>query len=212
MKYLKINLENLEIEQINEIADYLKRGKIIVYPTDTIYGLGCLASNSRAVNKLLKIKKRSEKNGLIILIKSYCMLHDYCYITPKQEKYIRSIWPPTTREAHDPEFRYNKPPATFILKGRAGLAKDVYGKGNSLAVRLPKNNFLIKILSVVNQPIISTSLNLTGGKPLKSVSQIDRIFKNLKPDLVIDAGIIKVVKPSQLIDVRDMNNIKILRK
>jgi len=219
MKYLKINLKNIKKEQIDKIVDYFRRGKVVVYPTDTVYGLGCDATNKKAVEKILKIKKREKDKGLVVLIKSYCMLHDYCQITSKQEKYIRSIWPPTTLKAHSLSYKKNKNPTTFILGGKNNLAPDVYGEDESLAVRLPfnsvnlpKKEFLITILKDVNRPIVSTSLNISGQKTLKNVQNIDKYFKKYKPDLVIDAGRITGAKPSKMIDVKDMENIRILRK
>ncbi|MFH1427860.1 MAG: L-threonylcarbamoyladenylate synthase [Patescibacteria group bacterium] len=225
MQYLKINLKKIRKDEIDLAVDYLNKGKIIVYPTDTVYGLGCLANNQKAVNKIVKMKKRKDKNGLIILVKSYCMLHDYAYVNSKQDKYIRSIWPPTTRAAHDNKHKYNKKPTTFILKAKKKLAKGVAGNNNSQALRLPrpilnkfnirrglpKNDFLTTMLSVVNKPIVSTSLNVTNNKPLIEVKQIEKYFKKNKPDLVIEAGKIKAT-PSKIIDIRDVTNIKIIRK
>ncbi|MFH1822502.1 MAG: L-threonylcarbamoyladenylate synthase [Patescibacteria group bacterium] len=211
MQYLKINLNKIEKEEINLIVDYLNKGKVIVYPTDTVYGLGCLANNQKAVNKIIKIKKRKDKNGLIILVKSYCMLHDYAYVNSKQDKYIRLTWPPTTRAAYDKNFKYKKKSTTFIFKAKRRLAKGVMGPDNSLALRLPKNDFLTTMLSVVNQPLVSTSLNITNKKPLAGVKQISKYFKKDKPDLIIDAGRIKA-RPSIIVDIRDIANTKIIRK
>jgi L-threonylcarbamoyladenylate synthase len=82
---------------------------------------------------------------------------------------------------------------------------------NSLAVRLPKNDFLIKIINEVDFPIVSTSLNKRGEKSLTNVQNLEKHFKYL-PDLAIDAQECKRTKPSRLVDLRDIKNIKIIRK
>lgn len=212
---MKINLKKIKDSDIELVVDNLKQGKTIVYPTDTVYGLGCLAMNKQAINKVFKIKKIKPPRSLIVLVKSYCMLHDLCYVSKAQEKYIRNIWPPTTKDAQDKNYKYLKQPTTFILKSRGSLPKEILGKDGSVAVRLPKNEFLIKILKKVNQPLVSTSLNITGKPTLASLDSVDKYFSGNQPDLIIDAGKIKKIKPSRIIDLRglrsDGSGIKILR-
>ena len=211
IKFLKTDND----ETLNALIKYLESGGIVFYPTDTVYGIGCLATNKKAINKIFKIKNVKPPKPLIVLINSYCMLHKYCYVSRIQEKYIRSIWPPTTKAACDPQCRYKKQPTTFILKSRGNLPKEVLGEDGSIAVRLPKNDFLLKIIAVVGEPIISTSLNLSGKKTLTDVKNIDRYFKKHKPDLVIDAGEIVGTRPSRIVDIRelkpDRKGIKIIR-
>ncbi len=94
------------------------------------------------------------------------------------------------------------------------LPNELTGGLDSVGVRipnLPKSNFLIKILIGVKVPIVSTSLNISGKRILGRIDDLDNYFKKIKPDLVIDAGQLKA-KPSRLVDLRDINNIKILRK
>ncbi len=219
MKIIKLKQGKISAEQIRLVLDYLRQGKIIVYPTDTVYGLGCDAGNRQAVEKIIRMKQRNKDKGLIILIKSYCALHDYCRVWARQEKYIRSRWPATTREAHNLREKNRKPPVTFILPGRNNLAKKVYGPGGSLAVRLPfnsvslpKKEFLITMLRGVARPLVSTSLNLSGSQARRNVYRLDKYFKKYRPDLVIDAGAIRGLKPSKVIDIRDMDSIKVVRK
>lgn len=204
MRVIKVDLNNTTQEQIDLIADHLKRGMVIAYPTDTIYGLGCDALDEEAIKKIKKIKNRNNKKAkkqeikkpLLILISGYKMLRKYCFINQQQEEYLKSIWPG---------------PVTVILKCRPNLSTELTGGLNSLAVRLPDNDFLIRIISEVNFPIVSTSLNKKGEKPLPNVKNLEKYFKYL-PDLVIDAGKCKKTKPSRLVDLRDIKNIKVLRK
>jgi len=94
------------------------------------------------------------------------------------------------------------------------LPKEVSGGRDTLAVRLPnllKNDFLVKMIRGMKVPIVSTSLNISGEKNLESVSNLDNYFKRTKPDLVIDAGMLKT-KPSRLVDLTDVTDIEVLRK
>ena len=198
MEYLKINLKKIAKDEIDLIVDYFKRGKVIVYPTDTIYGLGGLATDKKAIKKIFKIKGRIEKKPFLILVNSFKMLKKYCWVSRKQEKYLRKTW----RGARA---------VSVILRKKRNLPYELTGGQETIAVRLPKSEFLLKILSGINQPIVSTSLNKSGHKNLDSVSHLDNYFKKAKPDLVVDAGVIKA-RPSRLIDIRDIGDIKILRK
>lgn len=196
IKTIKVNTSKFTQEQIDLIVDCLKRGQVIAYPTDTVYGLGCDAGNIEAIKKINKIKGEKGKKPLLVLISDFKMLQKYCFFNQKQEEYLRDVWPG---------------PVTVILKRKPILPTELTGGLNSIAVRLPKNDFLIKIIKAAGFPLVSTSLNKKGEKPLLDVNNLEKHFK-YPPDLVIDAGAAKRIKPSKLIDLRDIENVKILRK
>jgi len=195
METIKINLHKISQSEIDLIVDYFKRGLAVAYPTDTVYGLGCDARNAKAIKKINKIKGERGKKPLLVLISDFLMLRQHCFINQEQEKYLKAVWPGKV---------------TVILKRRPILPDELTGGRNSLAVRLPKNDFLIKIISEAGLPIVSTSLNKKGEKPLSEVKNLEKYFKYL-PDLAIDAGTLKG-KPSRIVDLRDIKNIKIIRK
>ncbi len=197
MKIIKIDFKNPKEEDIDLIVDYFKKGKVIVYPTDTIYGIGCIATNQKAINKIYKIKKRDEKKPLLLLVKSWCMLKKHLFVSKKQDEYLRTVWPGKV---------------SAILKKRDLLPDQISQGLKTLAVRLPENNFLIKIIKEIGEPIVSTSLNITNEKNLEDVKNIEKYFKDKKPDLIIDISKKLKGKPSKLIDITDIKNIKILRK
>ena len=218
MKILKIRQNIFFVKKIDLIADFFRRGKVIVYPTDTIYGLGCLATNKKAINKIYKIKKREKKKPLLILVDSLAMAKRYCYVSKEQEKYLLRVWCLTP---HPPFRRGAFRAVTVILKSRGVLPKELTGGADSLAVRLPKNDFLIKIIKAVKCPIVSTSVNIRGEKPLINVKNLGMYFRTPRtplirgaiklPNLVVDAGKLKN-KPSRIIDITDIENVKLLRK
>jgi L-threonylcarbamoyladenylate synthase len=210
MKKLKIDLENYTKEDIAAIVASLKRGEVIAYPTDTVYGLGCIATNRTAVKRIHNIKRRDSGKPLLVLIKSFSMLNDLCNITAKQEKYISSIWPVIEKEGE--KSGALKRPTTFILRSKGVLPQEILGAAGSLALRLPRNKFLQAILEKLDAPLVSTSLNISGKKPIENLDEIDNHFTIYKPDFIVDAGHLKKQKPSVIIDIRDMEDIKIVRK
>ncbi len=195
MQTIKIDLNKIIQEQIDLIVDYLKRGLVIAYPTDTVYGLGCDARNSEAIKRINKIKGERGKKPLLVLISDFEMLKRYCFVNLEQTEYLEKVWPGAV---------------TVVIKRRPILPEALTGGLNSLAVRLPKNDFLIKIINEAGWPIVSTSLNKKGEKPLTDVKNLEKHFKYL-PDLIIDAGECEKTKPSRLVDIRDAKNIKVLR-
>ena len=208
MKKIKINLNNITKEQINIIAEYFKRGRVIVYPTDTIYGLGCLATNKKAISKIYEIKQRNKNKPLLILASSFTMIKKYCYVSKRQYEYLQTIWfgPPKFSK-----IGARPGPVSVILKKRKLLPDELNSGSDSIAARFPKSVFLVKLIKRVGAPIVSTSANISGRKSLSNVDNIEKYFGANKPDLIVDAGKLKR-KPSKLIDVRDVDDIKILRK
>jgi tRNA threonylcarbamoyl adenosine modification protein (Sua5/YciO/YrdC/YwlC family) len=196
VKKIKINLPRISAQEIGLIVDFLKRGKVIVYPTDTIYGLGCSATDKKAIAKIRHIKKRAGRKPFLILISDYKMLRKYFKVDKKQLAYLRKIWPGKV---------------SVILEKKTALPGYVSGGLASVAVRLPKSEFLTKMIKELGKPLVSTSLNLSGQKHLEQVTDLNEYFTEAKPDLVVDAGKLKG-KPSRLIDLRNADNIVIIRK
>lgn len=180
------------------VVDFFKRGKVVVYPTDTIYGIGCAATNKKAIERIYKIKKREKKKPLLVLVSSLAMVKKYCRINKEQEEYLKKLW------------GKNKKPTTVLLNSKKILPKELTGEENILAVRLPKNEFLVEIIKKIKYPIISTSANISGWKYDGDPEKIKKIFRN-KIDLFVDAGELKG-KPSMLVDLRAVDDIKVLRK
>jgi len=195
---IKINLKNIKTDEIELIVNFLMRKKIIVYPTDTIYGLGCVATGAKAIKKINKIKQQDSSKSMLVLVSSINMVKRYCYVNRRQAEFLKKNWPGRV---------------TVILPSRHNLPKQLFGKAGKeggLAVRLPNNKFLIKIINRVHAPIVSTSANIHGQKNVTNVHDIEKIFKKTRPDLVIDAGTLDK-KPSRIVDIRNMENIKVIR-
>lgn len=191
--YLKIDPLKTSSALRALVINYLKDDKVIVYPTDTIYGLGCLANSQKAILKIRKIKKRSTEKPFIILVSSFKMAQDYCFISKKQELILKKIW-------------RQKRPTSVILKAKPLLLEEIISKNQTLAVRLPKSNFLRKIIRASGVPLVSTSFNLSGEPVYQDINQAAKI-RGI--DLFLDAGYLKK-QASKIVDLTG-ESLKIIR-
>lgn len=211
MKIITVDI-NISQEQISLIVDYLKGGKVIAYPTDTIYGLGCDAGKAEAIERINMIKGERSNKPFLVLISDFEMLKKYCVVSVEQVEYLRKVWgEPNITPLAPLASGIEQRPVTVILENRKNLPNELTGGLNNLAVRLPRSEFLIKIIKQAGFPLVSTSLNKSGEPPLHSVKDLEKSFSEM-PDLVIDAGECENAKPSRLVDLRDIENIKVLRK
>jgi len=183
-------------------AGFLGAGQVLVLPTDTIYGFSCRADDVAAIKHIFRIKQRDPKKALIVLVDSLEMLKKYTFVSRRQEEFLKKIWLVKNR------------PTTIILKSRGNLPRELNGGEDSLALRLPKSKFLIKIIKTLKKPIVSTSLNLSGHKNISDLGELMINFSNPRqyPDLVIDTGQCRRRRPSRLIDLRNIDQPLILRK
>ena len=196
--YIKINPKKILSAELALIVKSLKQGKVIVYPTDTIYGLGCLATDSKSIKKIKLIKKREQNKPFLVLVSSLYMAKKYCHISKKREIILRQVWTAAR-------------PTSVVLKHRNLLSGELVPKNEGLAVRLPKSDFLRKIVRQAGAPIVSTSFNISGESVWNHVDfYAEKKLKKIDPELIIDGGPLNN-RASRLIDLRD-GQIKIIRK
>jgi L-threonylcarbamoyladenylate synthase len=198
MQIIEINLNKIKKDDYNFILESFLLGKVLVMPTDTIYGFSCLANNNKAIEKIKKIKKIKNNRPFIILVSSLNMAKKYCFINRKKSEKIQTLWA-------------SNRPTSIILKSRNKLPVSLEERG-SLALRLPKSDFLIKLIKSLNVPLISTSFNFTG-KELININQAEKIFNKqlFSPDILVKIQKQLKSRPSRLIDLKE-DPLIILRK
>lgn len=184
MRVLKASKQNL-----NQTAKAIKRGQVIICPTDTVYGLLCNTDSKRAVDKLFKIKKRSSKKPIPVFVKNINMAKKIAKINKKEEDFLRRVWP-------------GKVTAVLMSKKDKG----------TIGIRIPKYKFVLELLKKVNHPLTGTSANISGRPPSTKIKEVLKQFQNQKhqPDLILDAGNLKPSNPSMVVDLTQ--DFKILRK
>ena len=150
-------------KDIEHCLEVLHNGGLVLYPTDTIWGIGCDATNARAVEKIYRLKKRSDEKSMIVLLADEAdILH---YVTQPDLKvfdYIKGI----------------KKPTTFIYEGGTGLAKNMIQKDQSVAIRITADPFCKNLIQRFGKPLVSTSANISGYPPPAFFTDIDIEIKN----------------------------------
>lgn len=179
---------------VDKVAEFLKKGGVVICPTDTVYGFLADASNKKAVDKIFKIKNRPKSKPLSVFVKDFNMARKIAVIDSKQAKILLEFWPGNV---------------TAVLKRKSGMK--LYGvKKDTVGIRIPKYPFLNKLLRKINKPLVQTSVNISGKSPLGAINDIIKQFGKQNV-LIIDGGDIKKGKPSKMIDLTK-NNIKVLRR
>jgi len=182
-------------EEIRKTVEILKKGGLILYPTDTIWGLGCDANNEVAISKIYKLKKRAKSKALIVLIAEYTNLY----------KLMLQVPPNAFNEMH------NKQPTTVVFNNVNNICKEILATDNSAAIRLVKDKFCQEIILDLGNPIVSTSANISGQDNPIEFHQIDKelidnvdYVVNLRKDEIMDtpSRIIKMGANGEIIKIR----------
>lgn len=199
MKLIYLDKDN--VSQANAIIlDYLKKGKVVILPTDTIDGLSVRADDKKGVEKIYHIKKRNKNKPLLVLVSSISMLKRYCYLNKIQEKKLKEIW----QESR---------PSSVILKHRNLLSSNITHNNQYLAVRLPKSVFLRKMIRALGVPIVSTSVNISGQKNISAYDAPYYFTSAPRPALIVlsqkNNNLNKTA--SKLLSLDEEANVKILR-
>ena len=174
-EFIKIYSDNPNESAIAKVVKVLKEGGLVIYPTDTVYGLGCDITNSRALEKLAKIKGvKLEKANFSFVCSSLSNISDY----------VKQIDTPTFKI-----LKRSLPGAyTFILPGNNDLPKD-FRKKKTVGIRVPDNNIAIQIVEMLGNPIVSTSIH-DEDEVIEYSTDPELIFEKWQNqvDLVIDGG------------------------
>ncbi|MBQ3382808.1 MAG: threonylcarbamoyl-AMP synthase [Bacteroidales bacterium] len=185
--------------QINKAIEVLKSGGVILYPTDTIWGVGCDATNPEAVKKVFAIKKREESKSLVTLVSDLDML----------ARYVKDI-----PDAALDLIEVNDTPMTIIYPQAIGLAENVIAEDGSVGIRIPMNEFCRQLCFRLRKPIVSTSANISGENPPKGFKDISQQIKDAVDYTVHPSMEEKnsTHKASQIIKIGLKGEIQIIRK
>ncbi len=187
---------NISDKNICLIADILNNGGTVLYPTESVWGLGCNALLDHAINKIYEIKKRSDNHPFISLIDQHQNI----------SKYARNI----TKE------NFNKisnisPTPTIIYSNALPIVKHLSNEKNEIALRVTPFPSLKKLIKHLNAPLISTSANISGTIPQTNLSSIHPDIIN-KVDVILNFDVKLSGKPSSIIKINDKGNIDYIRK
>ncbi len=183
---IKINPEIIEIEKLEYIAQALKSGKTIVYPTETFYGLGANPFDRQAVIKIYHLKRRESGKPLPIVI--------------SHEEQIKEITSEIPELFYPISEKFWPGPLTIILKAKPVFPEEMLGEEKTIGIRLPNFMWLRNLIDQTGFPIIATSANISGEKEISSPFELRKIFYG-EVDLIVDAGETPGNRPSTVLDL-----------
>ena len=185
------------IEEIKKACEVLQAGGLILYPTDTIWGIGCDATNEEAVRKVYELKKRMDNKAVLVLTDS----------TAKLNMYVSDI----------PDIAWDlievaDKPLTIIYAHAKNLAPNLLGEDGSVGIRITKEDFSRKLCERFRKPLVSTSANISGESAPKNFQEISDVIKN-GVDYIVKyrQDDMSQAKPSNIIKLGDGGVIQIIR-
>lgn len=183
--------------EVHNAFEVIKNGGIILYPTDTVWGIGCDATNEEAIKKIYALKQRDDSKSMIVLMNGEKMMYN-----------VFSAIPDVAWEILD----LSEKPTTLILDNPRNVAANIIAEDKTLGVRLVKEPFCFKLMERMKRPLVSTSANVSGNVTPKTFKEISpEIIKGV--DYVVNLQQDKVCKnPSTIIKLSLDNQVKIIRK
>ena len=183
---------------IKNAVEVLKKGGIILYPTDTIWGIGCDATKPDAVQRIYEIKKREDSKSMLVLMENPALLDRYVNEVPEVAWDLVEI---------------STTPLTVIYPGAKNLASNLIAADGSIGIRFTKEEFTSKLLQRFRKPLVSTSANLSGEKSPAFFDEISEEIKS-RMDYIVEyrQDDTTAAKPSSIIKLGPGGQIEILRK
>jgi L-threonylcarbamoyladenylate synthase len=185
-------------KEIQNALEVLRTGGIILYPTDTIWGIGCDATNEEAVKKIYKLKQRTDSKSMIILLDNDAKLPSYVQQVPEQAWQL---------------VEYSEKPLTIIYPYAKNLAKNVIADDGTIGIRVTKDEFCRKLIEKFRKPVVSTSANISGDAPPSNFSDIkEEIIRGV--DYVVALRQEEKTKsaPSTIVQIGLKGEIKFIRR
>lgn len=190
MKILKVNPENLREseEAVVEAAKTMLSGGTVVFPTDTVYGLGCDATNAAAVGKIFLVKERVKNLPLSIIVRDMEMAKKVAIIDKRLGRALPLVWPGAV---------------TVILLRKYKLPEILTAGKRTLGLRIPDYKLTHLLSENMGRPYVATSANISGEQATTKISRVIAYFEEKihKPDLILDAGDLKFSQPSTVLDL-----------
>lgn len=190
-----------------EAVEVLNAGGVIVYPTDTLYGLGANALNEEAIRKVFAIKERPLSKPLPIIVKNLLWAENLADITGPKREILEKVWPVSDKA--DKDFSGK---VTAVLPKKKIVPDVLTADTRTVGIRITDYYLIDRLLGKFGYPITSTSANISGEDPTNDIHKIIERFKDQEhqPDLVLDAGILPKAEPSLIVDLT-ASEPKILR-
>lgn len=184
-------------QEIHKAFEIIQQGGIILYPTDTVWGIGCDATNAEAVAKIYKLKQRTETQSMIVLMNGEKMMYNVFKDIPEVAWQIMDL---------------SEKPTTLILDKPRNVAANLIAADNTLGIRIVKEPFCFKLMEKMRKPLVSTSANISGQvTPIAFKDISSEIINGV--DYVVNLYRDKIAgKPSTIIKLTSDSQVKVIRK
>ncbi|MGJ8667754.1 MAG: L-threonylcarbamoyladenylate synthase [Patiriisocius sp.] len=183
--------------EIENALAVLKRGGLILYPTDTVWGIGCDATHPDAIDRIYKLKKRAESKSMVCLVNDFKMLQQFVEEIPEVAYDI---------------LKFAAKPTTIIYDDPIRVSENIIAEDNTLAIRVVQDDFCKQLCRKFRRPIVSTSANISGQKTPGSFKEISKeIIDGV--DYVVNLNQnVKSEKPSAIIKLSKDGRVKVIRE
>lgn len=183
-------------DELNNCVEIIKNGGIVVFPTETVYGIGTNAFCEKSVRKIYEIKNRPEEKPLSILLNNINQIEKYANINNNIERKIIENFMPG--------------PITIILERKKGLLDHVAPEKSTIGIRIPNNNIILEILKKLDLPMVAPSANISGEPSATELKDVLEVFKD-KVDVCIDGGKCEISESSTIVQVIE-NKVQVIRQ
>ncbi|HCV42386.1 MAG TPA: threonylcarbamoyl-AMP synthase [Bacteroidetes bacterium] len=182
---MAVDLANPEESVLRHAAEVVLRGGLIVYPTETLYGIGADATNPSAIGKVHEAKERTERKPILMIVDSVEMMSPYVeQVSLNARILMEKLWPG---------------PLTLVLKASAKVPVELTQGSGTIGIRMPSSRLCLRLLAQIGRPLTSTSANRAGDNPGRLISEIHKQLSGI--DLFLDAGALPESQPSTVVDV-----------
>ena len=183
---VKINSQFPDPTMIAFVADVLKNGGVIGYPTETVYGVGCNSFNRDAVERIYQLKNRDRSKAMILIASDTVQISELVESIPEAaEKLIENFWPG---------------PLTIVFEASSRLKEFAFSKSKTIAIRIPDCNICLELIKETGFPLVSTSANRSDEAAAINAQQVLEAFGD-ELDIIVDGGVTRESVPSTLVDV-----------
>ena len=184
-------------KNIAALVDVVKKGGVVIFPTETVYALACDATNSESIEKIYQIKLRDQNSPLSLLVYDLSIIESYAYVSSEVKKLID---------------KFSPGPITYVLeiKDTIDIPQSLI-KAHAVGFRIPEHTIALEILRQCNVPLVGTSVNRSGALAATSVQKIDPEIKD-QVDFILDDGESKIGMGSTVVSIAKDGAVKILRE
>lgn len=182
---LTIDLHDPDEQTLQRAANVVRSGGLIVYPTETLYGVGADATNPLAIKKVHEVKLRAEHKPILIIVDSIEMMSAFVDdVSSAAQMLMEKFWPG---------------PLTLVFKASERVPVELAGGSGTVGIRIPSSHVCLRLLAHLGRPLTSSSANRTGERPSRRISEIQSQLRGI--DLYLDGGELPESEPSTVVDV-----------